>query len=90
MTETMPTNLRRQAGNWITGTIGPFYVEALVFTEDSVYGMAEDGRISKLFVRMDAPNGVTLFDYDRGEYGKNHLNDYGLSEIIAAVTRTVR
>jgi hypothetical protein len=78
------------AGRWITGMVGTFQVEALAFVEPSdEYGMPEENRISKLWVALPGTPRVVLYDFDRGDLDKNHLNAEGLSEMIAAVIAVV-
>lgn len=84
MTTTTST-LRKTDGNWIIGAVGPFEVEAKAFEDVSGYGMAEDGRISKLWVALPGTPRVVLYDYDRGDLVKDHLTVDGLAEIVAAV-----
>jgi hypothetical protein len=81
----MTTNLSHSAGNWVTGRVDGLEVQAKVFAEGSdEYGMPEDRRISKLWVQV--PGGAVLYDFDRGDLGRNYLTDEGLALVIAAVT----
>lgn len=86
MTTTTEINLRRDSGNWLTGNVGPFEVQALVFDEGSQYGMPKNARISKLWVALPGSPRVVLYDYDRGDVLKDHLTVEGLSMVVDAVT----
>jgi len=91
-TQTTDINLRNVTGtNWITGTWGPFNVEALAFPEGSdEYGMEQERRISKLWVSLPASTGQTvLYDYDRGELMANRITAAGLAEILDALDATI-
>lgn len=84
----MTTNLRHASGNWIIGTVDGLKVQAKAFDEPSQYGMAEDGRISKLWV--STPTGLVLYDYDRNDLSVDYLNAEGLATVLAAVARVIR
>jgi hypothetical protein len=82
------TNLRNTSGNWITGTVEGLEVQAKAFAEPSdEYGMPQEPRISKLWVRT--PTGLVIYEYDRGDVSVDHLNDEGLATVIAAVTAKI-
>ena len=83
---TATANLTKTSGNWITGRVGIFSVQAKVFELDSdEYGMAEDARISKLWIKSNDNNSV-LYDYDRGDLMVNRLDAETLARIVSAVT----
>lgn len=89
-TATIPNNLKAKDGNWITGTVGPFQVQAKAFAETSQYGMPEDARISKLWVALPGTPRIELYNFDRGDLDKNHLTVEGLAEIVAAVAAAIK
>lgn len=84
----MTSNLRSDKfSNWVTGTVDGLEVQAKAFTEESEYGMPEDGRISKLWVRI--PDGAVLYSYDRG-LDIDHLTTDGLAIITTAIAKAIK
>jgi hypothetical protein len=56
-------------GRWVSGSLGGFRFEALVFpahAEQGDYELLGDSRISKLWVRRISDR-VTVFNWDRGQ-----------------------
>lgn len=90
MTTTTTSLRRHNVGNWIIGTVDGLEVQAKAFEEPSdTYGMPEERRISKLHVRTPGDDGMVLYDFDRGDMGRNYLNDGALAMVIAAVVAKI-
>ena len=86
---TRTQELHQQAGSdWIVGTVDGLEVQAKAYDEPSGYGMAEDGRISKLSVRI--PNGAVLYEYDRNDIGRNDLTAEEFANIVDKVGKAIR
>lgn len=87
-TTTTKPRLRNVGGtNWITGTVDGLEVQAKAWTEPSEYGMPEDGRISKLWVR--SPGCGEIFNYDRGD-DVNLMSPDDLAKVVAAVAKSIK
>jgi hypothetical protein len=84
----MTTNLKDRGDNWITGTVDGLHVQAKCYTEPSHYGMDEEGRISKLWIK-DAASGKVLYNYDRG-YDFDGINADSLRMVVAAVAKKIK
>lgn len=55
--------------NWVEGTAGKYGFQALVFEENSCYGI-EEGRVSKLYIwKGEGASKKYIAEYDRG-WGK--------------------
>lgn len=55
--------------NWVEGTAGKYGFQALVFEENSCYGI-EEGRVSKLYIwKGEGASKKYIVEYDRG-WGK--------------------
>ena len=83
--------MKPKPGNWITGTVGPFLVQAKCFEDGSHYGMPEDDRISKLWIALPGTSDkgrTCLYNYDRG-LDTDHMTAEGLAEVVAAVARKI-
>lgn len=87
---TSNTRLRNAGGNWILGTVDGLEVQAKAYDEPSQYGMEQDGRISKLWVKTpsDTGLGIVIYNYDRG-LGIDYIKPEALDMIVAEVVKHI-
>ncbi len=87
MAKLTKSTLRPIDGNWITGMVGPFKVSAKAFIETSHYGMPEDARISKLWIKS---GDQVVFNYDRNDTDVNTIASADLALVVAAVAAKIK
>ena len=69
--------------NWVSGIVGKYDYQAMVFDEPSEYGI-ENGRVSKLVLRL---NRKEVAQYDRGWESDTAPTDPDVNVAVDAIVR---